>query len=69
MEIDSTSGFFPAAIWPEREIQDMFAVSFAGLRDTRRLLLDYKLNRGVLSPDYKLRGLSFFSPFYDVHYV
>lgn len=67
--IDSTTDFFPAAVWPERELQDMFLVSFSNLRDTRRLLLDYKLGRGVLSPKYKQSGVSMFSSFYDVYYV
>lgn len=69
IKLESTSKFFPAAVWPEREIQDMFSVSFQGLQDTRRLLLDYKLSRGVMSPKYKLKGVSLFSPFYDIYYI
>jgi NADH:ubiquinone oxidoreductase subunit C len=59
----------PGAVWPERELQDMYTVSFEGLQDTRRLLLDYKTSRGVLSPNSKILGLNHYSTFYDLYYI
>lgn len=38
----STIGqIFPSSIWLERELADFTGLNFTGLRDTRRLLLDY----------------------------
>jgi NADH:ubiquinone oxidoreductase subunit C len=67
--LPSISSGFPAAIWSEREIQDMFTINFNNLHDTRRLLLDYKVTRGVLSPEIKFKNTNLFSSFYDLHYV
>ena len=67
--LPSVSFAFPAATWSEREIQDMFTVRFTNLQDTRRLLLDYKVTRGVLSPETNFKGVNLFSSFYDLHYV
>lgn len=59
----------PAATWSEREIRDMFNVNIQNLKDTRRLLLDYKTSRGVLSPQIKIKGLPQYNSFYDIYYV
>lgn len=67
--VQSTSNSFLAASWPERELQDMYLVNFSGLKDTRRLLLDYKVGRGVLSPEFSLSGVPSYSTFFDVYYL
>jgi NADH:ubiquinone oxidoreductase subunit C len=68
-QIHSNSSAMPASVWPERELQDMYTVNFYGLQDTRRLLLDYKTVRGVLSPNLKISGLNHYSSFYDLYYI
>lgn len=67
--IQSVSYTYPAATWSEREVQDMFNVSFSTLKDTRRLLLEYKTARGVLNTKYKLTGLPKYSTYFDLYYV
>lgn len=59
----------PAATWSEREIRDMFNINIKNLKDTRRLLLDYKTSRGVLSPQTKIKGLPQYNSFYDIYYI
>lgn len=66
---NSLSGVFPAATWSEREMQDMFDVSFYSLKDTRRLLLEYKTTKGVLNADYTVDKLPKYSLYYDIYYV
>lgn len=38
---DSVSKVLPSSVWLERELSDFSGLSFFGLTDTRRLLLDY----------------------------
>jgi Ni,Fe-hydrogenase III component G len=38
---DSVSKIIPSSVWLERELSDFSGLSFFGLIDTRRLLLDY----------------------------
>lgn len=68
-QINSLSNIYPAATWSEREMQDMFCVKFINLKDTRRLLLEYKTKRGVLNNNYKLDFLPKFSSYYDLYYI
>lgn len=67
--VKSTSRVYPAATWSEREVQDMFDVSFVDLKDTRRLLLEYKTPKGVLNAGYQVKGIPKYSTYYDVYYV
>jgi NADH-quinone oxidoreductase subunit C len=46
-EIDSIGRFLPAANWIEREIHDLFGVTFRGHPDFRRLLLADSWPEGV----------------------
>lgn len=41
LELVSTSRIFLSSVWLERELSDFTGISFFGLIDTRRLLLDY----------------------------
>lgn len=45
--ISSVSPIFKSCIWLERELSDFTNISFIGLVDTRRLLLDYFENKQV----------------------
>lgn len=47
--ISSLSRLFPSTIWLERELSDFSGLSFLGLTDTRRLLLDYFEEKKVWS--------------------
>lgn len=60
---------YPSSAWSEREVQDMYLVKFKGLKDGRRLLLDYKTPRGVLSPNQCKTILPTYSSFFDLYYV
>ena len=66
----SLSHIYQAAVWSERELQDMFNLKFCGLKDSRRLLLDYKLQKGVLlkTRQPSKQRLSKFSNYSDLYY-
>lgn len=65
----SLTSTYPSSSWAEREIQDMYRVNFKGLKDKRRLLLDYKTPRGVLSPQQRQVISPNYSSFFDLYYV
>lgn len=46
--LTSVSNVYPNAVWLEREMGEMYDLSFVGLKDTRKLLLEYSTPRGIL---------------------
>jgi len=55
--INSLSAFYPAASWLEREIFDMFGVTFFdNIKELRRLLTDYGFEGYPLRKDFPLTG-------------
>jgi NADH-quinone oxidoreductase subunit C len=60
--VDSVTSLWPGASWWEREVWDLFGVTFNGLVDHRRILTDYGFEGHPLRKDFPLSG------FVDVHY-
>jgi NADH-quinone oxidoreductase subunit C len=60
--VDSVTAIWPGAAWWEREVWDMFGVSFNGLADHRRILSDYGFEGHPLRKDFPLTG------YVEVHY-
>ncbi len=54
--IDSLTSIFPSANWYEREIWDLFGVTFNNHPDLRRILTDYGFNGFPLRKDFPLSG-------------
>ncbi|HEY1097079.1 MAG TPA: NADH-quinone oxidoreductase subunit C [Alphaproteobacteria bacterium] len=54
--IDSIEPLFMAAGWFEREVWDMFGISFKGNPDLRRILTDYGFDGHPLRKDFPLTG-------------
>ena len=52
----SITSLYPAAIWAEREVWDMFGIFFEGHSDLRRLLTDYGFEGHPLRKDFPLTG-------------
>ena len=57
LQLDSVGQFLPAAVWIEREVQDLLGVTFVGIPDPRRLILADDWPEGVypLRRDYPAR--------------
>jgi len=60
--VASVSPLWPNATWWEREVWDLFGVTFQGLADHRRILTDYGFEGHPLRKDFPLTG------YLEVHY-
>lgn len=57
LEIDSVTGIWVGADWLEREVYDLFGITFAGHPDLRRILMPDNYAEGhPLRKDFPLRG-------------
>jgi NADH-quinone oxidoreductase subunit C len=57
LTIDSVAGLWQCANWLEREVYDLFGVTFRGHPDLRRILMPYDYAEGhPLRKDFPLRG-------------
>ena len=54
--VASVSALWPAAVWWEREVWDLYGVGFEGLADHRRILTDYGFEGHPLRKDFPLTG-------------
>ena len=54
--LDSMTGMWPGAEWPEREVFDMFGIRFRNHPDLRRILTWEAFPAHPLRKDYPLRG-------------
>ncbi len=50
--VDSVTGIWPAANWLEREVWDMFGITFKGHADLRRILMYEEFKGHALRKDY-----------------
>src|SRR5689334_784402 len=57
LKIDSVTGVWPGAEWPEREVYDMYGIIFMGHPDLRRILTWNGFGSYPLRKDYPLRGV------------
>lgn len=57
LTVPSVCAVWPGAEWPEREVYDMFGITFTGHPDLRRILTPEGFDHFPLRKDYPLRGL------------
>ncbi|MEM8605612.1 MAG: NADH-quinone oxidoreductase subunit C [Myxococcota bacterium] len=68
-ELASLSALWPAANWAEREVYDMFGISFAGHPDMRRILLYDEFVGHPLRKDYPIDRAQPLVPYRDVEEI
>lgn len=56
--VSSVTSLFHSAIWAEREVYDMYGISFEGNPDQRRILTDYGFEGHPLRKDFPLTGFN-----------
>ena len=56
IKVPSITKIFPSANWMEREVFDMYGISFKDHPDLRRILTDYGFNGYPLRKDFPLTG-------------
>jgi len=54
--LESITNLFNSAVWPEREVLDLFGLFFLNHPDLRRLLTDYGFSSFPLRKDFPLTG-------------
>jgi NADH-quinone oxidoreductase subunit C len=54
--VETATKLFAAAGWCEREVWDLFGITFAGNADLRRILTDYGFDGHPLRKDFPLTG-------------
>ena len=54
--VPSVSSLWPNATWWEREVWDLFGITFDGLTDHRRIVTDYGFEGHPLRKDFPLTG-------------
>jgi NADH-quinone oxidoreductase subunit C len=54
--LPSVVGLWPGADWMEREVYDMYGITFTGHPDLRRILMPEEFTAFPLRKDYPLRG-------------
>ena len=67
--LQSLHNIYPASIWLEREIWDMFGIFFIDHPDLRRILTDYGFEGFPLRKDFPLIGFLEVRYDFDIQYV
>src|ERR1700730_2110254 len=62
--VRSVCAIWPGANWYEREIYDLFGITFAGHPDLRRILMPNDWTTYPLRKDYPLRGFELPEPYW-----
>ncbi len=60
--VPTVSGIWPGANWHEREVYDLFGITFAGHPDLRRILMPLDWTTHPLRKDYPLTGFDLPEP-------
>lgn len=61
---------YPNSVWLERENSEMLNIFYVGSKDSRKLLLDYSVKRGVLLKSFKHKFMSnYYKNYYGVNYI